>query len=359
MRQLRKGPARAGLFCFWRTLLLTLASLGLAQTAALAQERSPADRMLDRDLALFVSWFEGRFDNELQVFFEPDLNVPEEARHDRIHSSFRRIDLPAFGEHVFYVEQNTDGDPTRVYRQRIYVLRPDYDARAIRLDIHTPTNPAPLRAAYRDPSALSALTPAEAPLAEGCSVYWRRQGEQFLGADEPGRCRIRARDSGRRLVVRNDLILSEDTIWIRDRAADAQGRHVFGNRAGIPHELRRVRPFECWVAVLRGARHGDSGADAAPSDWYFKRGVLLHDQGGVARIVTDETPARTLSLRLRRVEWPVGDNRPSLTLYVMEEGSDRAVSYAWAEYDAERLGINLRWMQASCTHASDKLWQLP
>jgi hypothetical protein len=111
--------------------------------------------------------------------------------------------------------------------------------------------------------------------------------------------------------------------------------------------------------VLRGARHGDSGAGAQDSDWYFQRGVLLHDQGGTAVISTDENPARQIALKLRRVEWPSGPNRPSLTLYVIEQGSDRAVSYAWGEYDAERLGINLRWLQASCTHAPERLWDLP
>ncbi|MCU0882657.1 MAG: hypothetical protein MUF14_08335, partial [Hyphomonadaceae bacterium] len=59
-----------------------------------------------------------------------------------------------------------------------------------------------------------------------------------------------------------------------------------------------------------------------------------------------------------RVEWPFGTNRPSLTLYVLDQDSDRAVSYAWGDYDADRLGINLRWMQASCTEAPDRLWEL-
>jgi hypothetical protein len=338
---------------------LALAFAALCLGVAEAQDRTPAQRVLDRDLAGFVAWFEGRFDNELQVFFEPDLEVSEAARHDRIHSTFRRVTLPAFGEHVFYVEQNNDGDPARVYRQRLYVVSVDYEVGAIRLDVHSPRDTLVLRGAARDPSVLASLTPEDAPLAQGCSVYWRREGAQFVGADRPGVCRIRARDNGQRLIVRNDLILTEQAIWIRDRATDSAGRHVFGNRAGVPHELRRIRPFECWVAVLRGARHGDSGQNAAPTDWFFQRGVLLHDQGGVAQIVTDETPARTLSLRLRRVEWPTGENRPSLTLYVMEEGNDRAVSYAWGEYDAERVGINLRWMQASCTHAPERLWDLP
>lgn len=333
--------------------MLLLATPAAAQPAA-------AGTVLDRDLALFVSWFEGRFDNELQVFFAPDLNVPDEDRHNRIHSSFRRVAVPGLGAHVFYVEQYADGDPEQVYRQRVYSLRADAEANAIRLDIFAPADAGPLRGAHRNPALAETLT-AEAltPLPDGCAVYWRRQENQFIGSTRRGACRIRSSRSGRTIIVEDDLVLTADAIWIQDRAVDTRGRHVYGNRAGVAHRLRRVRPFECWVSVLRGARHGDSGMGAADADWFFQRGVLLHDQGGAAVVTTDESPARRLTLKLRRVEWPYGANRPSLTLYVMEEGGDRAVSYAWGEYDAERLGINLRWMQASCTHAPERLWDLP
>jgi hypothetical protein len=340
--------------------VLWLAWLLVGLTPSASQGNVATHAALDRDLATFVSWFEGRFDNELQVFFEPDLETPEEARHERIHSSFRRVNLPAFGQYVFYVEQFGAGDPGNIYRQRLYVVRSDYAANAIRLGILTPTAPDAVRGAHRDPALLATLTPEAATgLHEGCAVFWRRRENQFIGETRRGACRIRSRRDGRTIVVEDDLVLTADAIWIQDRATDTSGRHVYGNRAGVPHQLRRVRPFECWVSVLRGARHGDGGAGAEDQDWFFQRGVLLHDQGGAAVITTDETPARQITLRLRRVEWPYGTNRPSLTLYVMEEGSDRAVSYAWGEYDAERLGINLRWMQASCTHAPEKLWDLP
>ena len=88
-------------------------------------------------------------------------------------------------------------------------------------------------------------------------------------------------------------------------------------------------------------------------DWDFRRGVSLHDQGGEAELITDEETPRRIRLRLRNVDWPYGTNRPSLTLYVLEGDNDRAVSYAWNEGDAERIGINLRWLQASCTHTPD------
>ncbi len=102
--------------------------------------------------------------------------------------------------------------------------------------------------------------------------------------------------------------------------------------------------FTCWVAVMRGAEHGDSGAGM--DDWDFRSNVVLHDQGGEAEIESDD---RKVRLKLRDVDWPYGERRPSLTLYVHEGDDDRAVSYAWTGGGEERIGINLRWLQASCT----------
>lgn len=333
--------------------------LGVAAFAspAFAQESRPsAQAVLERDFGQFLEWFEGRFDNDRQVFFEPELGVAEPDRHERIHSIFRRVDLPAFGAHVFYVEQYLNGDPAQIYRQRLYVMSVDAGRGAIRLAIHIPRQPEGLAGAHLDPTLLARLTPADMTTYPGCDVFWRRQENQFVGSMDEGACRIVSSRSGRTLIVSDDLVLSADGIWINDRAVDEQGAYVYGNLAGVAHQLRRARPFECWAAVLRGASHGDSGEGARPQDWAFQRGLWVHDQGGTVEIVTDETPARRITIKLRRVEWPYGTNRPSLTLYVHEDGNPRALSYAWGEYDAERLGINLRWLQVSCTHAPERPW---
>jgi hypothetical protein len=58
--------------------------LSLALTSP-AQGQATARDVLARDFSVFVEWFEGRFDNDRQVFFERDLNVAEEARLDAGH----------------------------------------------------------------------------------------------------------------------------------------------------------------------------------------------------------------------------------------------------------------------------------
>lgn len=304
--------------------------------------------VLERDFRTFLEWFPGRYDNNNEVMFADDIGTPEEHRNERIHSIFYPVELPAFGEHVFYVQQYMDNEPGEVYRQRIYVFSTDNEANAIRLDIHAPNDPAALLDAHLDPTKLEGLTPEMTRSYPGCEVFWRRQENQFVGETVRGACRVRSR-SGNMLVIEDDLILTENAIWIQDRAATEDGEYVFGNRGDLPHRLEKVRPFRCWTAVLRGAEHGDTGAGM--NDWWFTRDVFIHDQGGVATLTTDETPPREFELRLGRPVWPYGNSRPSTTLYIYEAGGDRALSYAWSEHDAERVGVNLRWLQASCTHA--------
>lgn len=114
---------------------------------------------------------------------------------------------------------------------------------------------------------------------------------------------------------------------------------------GRPTTLRRARTVSCWSAIPKDKKKADGS-----EDWYFVRDLKLHDQGGRVAAGGGDTGAKPLVLRMRNVVWSEGPNRPSLVLYVhTPDAPDKAVSYSWADPDAKRIGINLRWMQASCT----------
>lgn len=115
---------------------------------------------------------------------------------------------------------------------------------------------------------------------------------------------------------------------------------------GTETQLKRARPVECWAA----AKKVKPKADGSP-DWLFAQKLKLHDQGGRVMIGGKESGAEPLILRMRAVYWPKpSTNRPSMVLYVHKpDNPDSAVSYSWADIDASRVGLNLRWMQASCT----------
>ncbi len=226
--------------------------------------------VLDRDMRLFLEWFPGVYDNQEQVYFHEEQGVPEDLRHERIHHTFAPVDLPAFGEHVFYVQQYLDDDPSKIYRQRIYVFTADYEENAIRLSIHTPNDVESLVDAHLDPSKLDGLTPDQTRNMPGCDVFWRKRAAEFDGQMKEKACSFVSQRSGKRIIIDDDLTLTEDEIWISDRAEDEEGNYVFGHKEGIPHKNIKARRFECWIAALE--RDGEN--------WTYKSDLEMSDQGG-------------------------------------------------------------------------------
>lgn len=113
-------------------------------------------------------------------------------------------------------------------------------------------------------------------------------------------------------------------------------------------EIRPAQAFSCWVSVRKFA----AKPDGTP-DWTFRSGLVTFDQGGRERIA-GEGIAPDVTIRLRNVTWAQGSrNKPSLVLYVHKDDPEHAESYSWASPDASLVGINLRWMQGSCTRNAD------
>lgn len=114
---------------------------------------------------------------------------------------------------------------------------------------------------------------------------------------------------------------------------------------GIETKLKRARKVACWAAIPKSEKKVDGS-----TDWLFEQALDLHDQGGRATIGGGDSGAEEVTLRMRAVHWPPpSTNRPSMVLYIHQEDPNRAASYSWADINASRVGVNLRWMQASCT----------
>lgn len=130
-----------------------------------------------------------------------------------------------------------------------------------------------------------------------------------------------------------------DGLTTRETGSDSgSGWQVHGS------ELRKARNFSCWLSARKFAGKEDGSAD-----WALSRGLTLHDQGGRVR-VSGNGEAPDITFRLRNVTWAAGSrNRPSFVLYVHKDDPVRAESYSWASPDADLIGINLRWVQGSCS----------
>lgn len=321
--------------------------IGLAMPAAAVDKTD----VLKRDFNTMVSWFEGEYDNMEQVYFDGLLKVGPDEEHERIHSIFKRVSMPSVGDTVFYVEQYSDNDPDKIYRQRLYRFSTNQEREAIALNIYSFKDTEAVRGAHNDDSKLSSLGVADiAAMPDGCTVYWQKRANQFVGTMDRGACQIDSKRTGKTLIFEDDLLLTESEIWIQDRASDTEGNYVYGNKTGVAHKLVKQQIFNCWLYVPANKPAGDTGNMVIGTQGgQFLNNMTISDQGGEIWVPLEGEEGAKVGIKMRNVRWPYGNNRNSLVLYAHNDDSGRAVSYAWTEPDAERIAINLRWIQASCT----------
>ena len=88
-----------------RKLMASCITAALIHTAAAAEERTFT--LLERELEYLVSIWPGDYDNREQLAFDASVGKKDmdSGGHLRVHSQIRRVDVPALGAYVLYVEE--------------------------------------------------------------------------------------------------------------------------------------------------------------------------------------------------------------------------------------------------------------
>lgn len=134
-----------------------------------------------------------------------------------------------------------------------------------------------------------------------------------------------------------------DGQWRADDIPDVSAREGGGWQIGAS-ELRKADAFSCWISVRKFAANEDGSAA-----WSYQRDLPIFNQGGRI-LVEGNGDAPDVTFRMRNVTWAKGSrNRPSLVLYIHKDDPVRAESYGWASPNADMIGLNLRWVQGSCS----------
>ncbi|MEM7610719.1 MAG: hypothetical protein AAF270_03505 [Pseudomonadota bacterium] len=274
-----------------RTTLLALILIGSAGTSfAQGQDSTRAAR----DLAVIATLLGGDYDNMNQYYFERRGGAAD--LHRRLHLTASAKDNPAG---TFRLTGFFDADRNQAMPEQRWQLREHSDGLRVIVDI-------------------------EDEEGQTCRLTVRREAAQFVGATEqpcaPG--------------LPQSVVISERQLWYDD------------GRPNGDYRLHRTRAFDCYADIP-----GVGGGRDEPYERYD--GLQVHDQGGVAWFT--DSNGRELSISLLLVDWPINNydgvfTRDSLVIYVGEKTADgsREIGYAFTEPDAERIGINLKWMLASC-----------
>lgn len=114
---------------------------------------------------------------------------------------------------------------------------------------------------------------------------------------------------------------------------------------GEPERARRVRHYRGWVALQRSRLD----AEAADDDYLFVREADWHDEGFLLPVLDGGRPTG-YAIELARLTYQ-NTRTAILKMGVIDVATGDTLSYAWAEPGADRIGINLRWIQAGLTRA--------
>ena len=323
----------------WAALLRGAARRRALCAALLVLPASAAGQELDH----FLGWFAGEYDNNEQVWQQGEDGVAAEDRHEHVHHLFIPAAAPAVGEHIFFIKQYLGRDYENVYRQRLYSFSANEGRDAIELAIYSFNDEEKYRYADRDPSLLAELQPGDLRNVPGCNVFWRFAGDHYVGEMDDNACFYYSEAMGRNVYITDTLRLTADEIQIGDKAYDEDGNLLFGREE--PHRNRKVRHFEGWGAVRRGAFAPDSDD---PDEMLLVPALRLHNEGQIAPLVTAEGAATGYSVELARLTYQ-NTRVAVLKLGILDAETGETVAYSWANPGAGRIGVNLGWLQVGMT----------
>ena len=275
-----------------RHVLLIVFLLSAAGVHAQGQDSA----RYERDILVIDAMLEGLYSNSNQSYF--DRRTGSEPRHAAMNLRIERS-----ADSGFEVTARPTGREARTYT---WSLETDRRRGAV-------------------------VMLSEAGDGSRCTLVWSRSAAEFHArADD---------DCGRGDPV--EVLLSERQLWV-----------TFAGEPAGDYRLHRARTFECYADMP-----GVGGGRDEPYDRYA--GLKLHDQGGSAWFTSKE--GRRLGINLLLVDWPINNYegafaRDSLVVYLSEELDDgrKELGYAFTVPDADRIGINLKWILVNCYMQSNE-----
>ncbi len=206
-------------------MLLALLFAFLAGPAG-GQSPAPAGaRQAAKDLMLLQSWMTGSFSSRSQ------------ASRDTSYRDLRLHVAPIWpamsAAHWFYVEQAAAGHEKTPERQRVWRLSLRDDGRYEIADFTLPS-PSRVVGAWSEPveKRLARVTPDSLQQREGCTVWLRKQRDQFAGGTEGKGCTAEPGGTEGSAYSTSELQVRPDRLILLDRGWDAGGKQVSGAQKG-------------------------------------------------------------------------------------------------------------------------------
>lgn len=191
----------------------------------------------------------------------------------------------------------------------------------------------PYRALVASPATAAAFDPKQWTPLDACVLRGAISAAGLRLAADVAACAALAPGIGASAALL-PLGVEREGEWLRVRLYADQARGTDARE-----EARQVQVFGGWAAI-----NGAGPNAAAGSDWHMNRAIRVGNEGGGAALTWRDGKPSGYSLGLERLTYREG-NVPVLKLSVVDDASGRTLAYAWANPEADRIGINLGWLQ--------------
>lgn len=203
-------------------LLLSMLFLGCRDIRNLEKEDISSlaieESFSETDWKRFLAYWPGDYDNNQQL--SEQLTSKMDSTDRNRHSSLRiiRVELPSFGNDVYYAEWFAYKNPKKVTRQRIYAFEKRDTILVLKLHVF-PTDSvfvARTSGAYHTPSKLKGVTPNDMVPLLGCDVYFKWDKTEYVGAMKKGACAFPAPNSETPIYSWSQMRLRKDAFEYLD-----------------------------------------------------------------------------------------------------------------------------------------------
>ena len=298
---------------------------------------------LDSDLDLLLENFPGEYDNYMQWENDVEKNVSASDAHLHIHSIFYGpVQLPDFGEHIYYVQQYQDGNPEQIYRQRLYSFFINETLNNIELSFFEFKEPEKYIDAQKNPKKFKNLTVNDTTqVTPDCNIHIKKDNDGIFRGGTTEKCQVEDHRSGSSIIIKDNNEFAKDYVSIHEQGFDAKtGELIFGTSE--PDILNRTshtaRLFNGYVAV-----------EDNEGNTKLMTNIKIWDVGQIIPVITDDGVPTKYSMELAFCSYE--GSFDVLKLAVHEEGykhDDKVlpVAYAWTQPNATEIGINLRFIEA-------------
>ena len=202
----------------------------------------PRGNREDPHLLQLAGMLPGHYDNSEQV--RADRAAGREPA-DAVQVVIAQVDSLTVGEHAFYYQfsggqLNTTSPPGSSHEpvQRVFSLQSG--GGGMLQMVWSLVEPARWRGAADQPQLLAALQAPDLKLLTGCALLWKKDGDKFTATNDMSHCHAIPPSARGAVFAHWEMELTSDTLSVRERAYDADGKPVDGREDEPFLRLRRT-----------------------------------------------------------------------------------------------------------------------